>query len=125
MAMQEVLNGSYTCEGFVDEFRNTGFISLRTELGATSDITSGLLPSFRNMSGQSTTPDVLAEFCNLHIEQVIAEIPQSCTIGPVSDNVPFPSAIQISFNFSCKAGRNNIIEAISVFSRIPLTASIP
>lgn len=125
MAMQEVLNGSYACDGFVDQFQNTGRIILTTQLGATSEITSGLFPSSGSISGLPASSDVLAEICKLHIEQVLAEVPQSCTIGPVSDNSPFPPAIQISFGFSCRAGRNNIMEAISVFSRIPLTASIP
>lgn len=125
MAIQEVLNGSYVCEGFVDTFQGAGIISIHADLGATSGITSSLRPSGRVLSGQSTNLVVLTETCNLHIEQVLGQVPQICAVGPVSEGSPFPESTRISFDFSCKSGRNNIMDAISVISRIPITAILP
>ena len=127
MAAQEVLNGSYICEGFVDQFQDTGIVSIEAELSATSGITSDLSPTGRNLRGLPANLDALFDFCNEHITQVLPMIPSICAVGPPypGGNLPPEFGIGVKFDFSCKADRNRIINAISELSRIPLAVDMP
>jgi hypothetical protein len=124
MAGQEVLNGSYTCEGFVDYFTQAGNIHVRAEMGATSGITSGLSNTSRGVSELPGDLNVLAQLCDDHLANVLPLMPPSCAVGPVGPGgMGMPeSSVGVAFSFSCKADRNSIMSTISLLSRIPLAA---
>jgi hypothetical protein len=124
MAAQEVLNGSYVCQGSVDSFTQTGFIWLRVEMGATSGITSGLSTTSRGLSELPADLNVLAQLCDDHLTNVLPLMPPSCAVGPVGPGgEAFPgSSVGVAFSFSCQAVRDSIMSTISLLSRIPLAA---
>jgi hypothetical protein len=125
MAAQEVLNGSYVCEGYVDYFTQAGNIRLHVEMGATSGITSGLSPTSRGFSELPGDLNVLAQLCDDHLANALPLMPSSCAVGPVGPggmSEPGGSSVGVAFSFSCKADRNSIMSTISLLSRIPLAA---
>lgn len=122
-AQQEVLNGSYSCEA--DAF-DSGVVLLTTELSATSGITAGLNETSAIFRELPANLAALLQACEENVESVIPLVPKICWTGPVARGFARNlDGESVFFDFTCLADKDQIINAISVMSRIPLSIEMP
>jgi hypothetical protein len=125
---QEVVNGSYFCDGTVYTDEQAARVSAAAWLSATSGITSGFYNSSQSSVEVPADLDTMAEICAAHIGQVLSQVPAICTLGPVEhERGEFGNgASTVSrFDFSCQGTRDEVIGVIGGFSRLSLTARTP
>lgn len=122
---QEVVGGSYSCNGTVYTDDQDANIGAYAYLSATSGITDGYYGAGQSTRDVPADLDRMAEICAGHVEQVVAQVPEVCTLGPVvHERSVFGngSSAYSSFDFSCQGTRDQVIGVIGGFGRLSLTA---
>lgn len=125
---QEVVNGSYACDGTVYTDEQAAGVSAGAYVSATSGITSGFFGLSQRSVEVPDDLDAMAEICEAHIGDVLSQVPSFCSLGPVErERGEFGNgASTVSrFDFSCQGTRDEVIGVIGGFSRLPLTARLP
>jgi hypothetical protein len=124
---QEVVIGSYRCDGSVYTDDQAANINATFYADATSGITSGFYGTSSRSTDVPADLDAMAEICDAHIGHALAETPVICTLGPVyrerGDFGNGSSAVS-GFDFSCQGARDEVIGVIGAFSRLALTARL-
>jgi hypothetical protein len=125
---QEVVNGSYYCDGTVYTDEQAAQVSANVFLSATSGITDGLFGAAQNSANVPADLDAMAAICEDHVGEVLAQVPAICTLGPVAhEGGEFGNGanVVVRFDFSCQGTRDEVIGVIGGFSRLSLTARLP
>jgi hypothetical protein len=125
---QEVVTGSYTCDGTVFTDDQAANVSAGAYLNATSGITSGFYGTSQRSTEVPADLDAMAEICEAHISHVLSQVPSICTLGPIErEQGEFGNgASTVSrFDFSCQGTRDEVIGVIGGFSRLVLTVPLP
>lgn len=125
---QEVVNGSYSCDGTVYTDEQPASVTAGAFMSATSGITNGFFGTSQNSTDVPADLDAMAGICENHIGSVLAEVPSICALGPVErERGAFGngSTVVARFDFSCQGTRDQVIGVIGGFSRIPLGALTP
>jgi hypothetical protein len=125
---QEVVTGSYSCDGTVFTDDQAANVSTFSYVNATSGITSGFFGTGQSSVEVPADLNAMAEICEAHISHVLSQVPSICTLGPIErERGEFGNgASTVSrFDFSCQGTRDEVIGVIGAFSRLPLTARLP
>jgi hypothetical protein len=125
---QEVVNGSYSCDGTVFTDDQPASISAGSYLSATSGITSGLFGTSQRSVAVAADLEAMARICDAHVAQVVSQVPPICTLGPIArERGAFGngSTTVVRFDFSCQGTRDEVVGVIGGMSRLTLTARVP
>lgn len=125
---QEVVTGSYGCNGTVYTDDQSAQVSAGAFVSATSGITADFFGTRQRSLEIPADLDAMAEICEAHISHVLSQVPPICTLGPVErERGEFGNGASIvsQFDFSCQGTRDEVISVIGGFTRLPLTARLP
>lgn len=125
---QEVVAGSYQCDGTVFTDEQEANVSAGSFLYATSGIASDFFGSNQSSRDVPADLDVMATICEGHISRVLSEVPSICALGPIeAGRGEFGNGARVfsGFDFSCQGTRDQVIGVIGGFSRLSLTLRLP
>jgi len=125
---QEVVVGSYGCNGTVFTDDQGAYVRAGAQLNATSGITSGFYGTSQTASDPPADLAAMAETCRAHVDQVFAQVPAICSVGRiVSEQGEFSNGASVysTFEFSCQGTRDEVIGVIGGFSQLSLTTPLP
>jgi len=123
---QEVVVGSYACDGTVFTDEQAANVSVNAYVNATSGITSGFYGTSQRSADVPADLDAMAEICEAHIGQVLSQVPSICALGPIErEQGEFANGTSTvsRFGFSCQGTRDEVIGVIGGFSRLALTTA--
>jgi hypothetical protein len=125
---QEVVTGSYGCNGTVFTDDQTANVWVGAQLNATSGITSGFFGTSQRSIDVPADLAAMAAICQAHVGEVFAQAPSICSLGPIGEaQGAFGNGASTysSFDFSCQGTRDEVIGVIGGFSRLSLTTRLP
>ncbi len=125
---QEVVTGSYDCNGTVFTDDQSAQVSAGAFMQATSGITSGFFGTRQRSQEVPADLDAMAKICDTHISHSLSQIPSICTLGPIErERGEFGNGASVGsgFDFSCQGTRDEVIGVLGGFTRLPLTALLP
>jgi hypothetical protein len=125
---QEVVTGSYGCNGTVFTDDQTANVWVGAQLNATSGITSGFFGTSQRSIDVPADLAAMAAICQAHVSDVFAQAPPICSLGPIGEEqgeFGNGASTYSSFDFSCQGTRDEVIGVIGRFSRLSLTRRLP
>jgi hypothetical protein len=125
---QEVVAGFYNCTGTVFTDDQATEISTYTYLNATSGITTNFYGNGQRSTNVPADLDAMAEICVTHVNEVLSQVPDVCTLGPIElEQGEFGNGASTTsrFEFSCQGTRDEVIGVIGGFTRLSLTTRLP
>jgi hypothetical protein len=124
---QEVVNGSYYCNGTLFTDAQAANVSAAAYLYATSGITDGLYSTGQSSRDVPADLAAMAALCEAHVGIVAGQVPAICTLGEIQrEQGEFGngSSTVARFDFSCQGTRDEVIGVIGGFSRLALTVRL-